>query len=74
MTRYQNGDIECTAIQASGSTYCAQVRIAAHCFTPALASDYIYTSEVTFEDRIDALRYAMNHANENFPPGGAEPV
>lgn len=68
MTRYQFGDIVCSAVLMPGGKYRAEVRVAGLKMQPPLKADYIFQSAELFEDKSAALHCAMSHANEKFPP------
>jgi hypothetical protein len=68
MTRYQIGDIVCSAVPMPGGKYRAEVRIAGFKLQPPRKADYIFQSQELFEDESAALHCAMDHANKNFPP------
>lgn len=67
MTRYQAGDIVCSAVPMPGGKYRAEVRVAGLVLQPPSKGDYIFQSQELFEDKTAALHCAMNHANEKFP-------
>jgi len=68
MTKYQLGDIECSAVPQEGGKFRARVRVDGFRLEPAQVRDYVYESPELFETANLALLHGKSHANEHFPP------
>ena len=68
MPKHQIGDIECSALTEWTGKFRARVRVAGHRLQTFQVKDYVYESTEVFADENLALRHAMDHANEHFPP------
>lgn len=68
MTKYQIGDLECTAQLEPSGKYRAVVQVNGLKLDPPQAHPYVYTSAEVFDTESEAFHHGKDHLDRHFPP------